>query len=303
VCASGGQSVEEFIRDLQKEFPQFHGELQALLVKLEERQIKQFAKLRGTGKNVWLNAVSSELGEIIKGKLIPYSFMSTDAAVIEQLPAAIAQRFPAVLTPKRGLDRTVVDLLDSSVENKACFEAVRKILVELHALEYYRTAVEFLSMVQERRRRGLVGQTGFDTPPPFPEPSDRAGYDDFVPSTEFVQQVAESRHYARRPSEDKYQNTITGARMAGDHSFKVALRMILRLPKSAGGLFVKPFSCFYNWVTEFRQVAHQRFAVTKSRDEIVPMTEELRRRCGQVQVNVHDHAVCVIFFFSRSPEL
>ena len=264
--------------------------LGGLAERFSEHEMVHMEDLRGReNRTLWKNGMGlpPDIVKAIKDHLPPFSFMSTDMDVIAQLPECIAHEFPAVLTPKCGLDVLVVDLLCAFIENRACFEPIHKILVESHALRYYRSLVKFLSMVKEERKRDPHSDVRIEPTRDFLGPSDPAGYYDFVPSTAYLQSVAEKRHFARRPLEERFQNCITGKRFAGDHSFKIALRILMRLPKSALGIFVKPFSCFYNWVTENRQLAHQRFAVTKSRAEIAPITEELRARCGQdVEVSV-----------------
>jgi hypothetical protein len=201
-----------------------------------------------------------------------YSFTSTDPDVVSQLPLSLRILFPAYLTPKCGIDKTIVQELIAQGASKTNFSAMQETIVRMHSTRYHEQAVRFLSVIKERREAGL----SFSVPENFSEPSDPTGYDDVVPSTRYLIDAFKAAHELRRPTIDKYQSSLTASRLSVDHSFKVSKRFVMFIKDVAGRSF-RPFSAFFNVMNEWKQIVHQRLCVSKSQDEIIPMLEEVNR--------------------------
>ncbi|KAF7722529.1 hypothetical protein EC973_003056 [Apophysomyces ossiformis] len=184
---------------------------------------------------------------------------SYDARVLKQLPGHLAAEFPAYLTHKCAVSKTVGDLLRPCMQSAMGVVRFRRTLQELHYLRYDRLKLQYLNAIKSRRKfPRLVDMLSSNSSPlPFSRFSDRAGFAGYVPSAAYFCLIYTAIIDQLRPLMDKQMSAIGGQVLEGDHSFKIIKHM--------GTIGSAPiFTPLYTVCNEYEEIRLQQLVPTKS---------------------------------------
>ena len=81
-------------------------------------------------------------GNIEKTKLKQFIFMGHNKETISLLPNGHGLQFPAFLTHKNGVDKTIIDLMRPLVDNGVRISAFATAIKELHCKEYFKKMIK-----------------------------------------------------------------------------------------------------------------------------------------------------------------
>jgi hypothetical protein len=142
------------------------------------------------------------------------NFSSLHPKVLQQLPIAVRNRFPAFLTAKSGLDMEVVHMLRASVAESCGMNPFRKLLAANHARKYASLKLDYNSV-----------NNAFAVPS-FPDFDDREGYGGFVPSSKYLGTVYVSFILMHEQELAAQMVKASADIISVDHSFKVCLNSL-----------------------------------------------------------------------------
>ena len=130
-----------------------------------------------------------------------WSFMATDEKCMEKYPRSLAMRFPAILSHRSGIDKTLSDILRPLTDNGVSFKAITASIKELQSLTYYRHQISHQSELKSKKNsnpfatdHGLELLSSFD---------DKNGYNGAVPSASYLTTMHKKRHDKIRPYMDR----------------------------------------------------------------------------------------------------
>jgi len=128
----------------------------------------------------------------VRRKAPSYTFMAHDARSLQLLPHGYGNDFPAVLTWRAGVDKSIVDLLRPLSDKGVRHAAISDILLELHTKAYWRTYEKREHLLALKMESGLHSVGDFPMFSTFQDPSKYAGA---VPTGRYLSSVY--KQYAR----------------------------------------------------------------------------------------------------------
>ncbi|KAH8109627.1 hypothetical protein DFH11DRAFT_1474484, partial [Phellopilus nigrolimitatus] len=179
------------------------------------------------------------------------TFNLTDPGILSQLPKALAESFPALLTARSGIDKELMALLRAGIANRLCANSWTSILRELHVRRRDILELQYLHFIK------LSPQLGTKAFTPFSSFSDKNGYAGFVPSRWYISRVYADYMGCIRDVLDQCMSALPGGILKWDHSFKIVKCM----SKIDG---VPTFAALFTIVNELEQIRYQAFVPTKS---------------------------------------
>ncbi|KAF9065307.1 hypothetical protein BDP27DRAFT_1424992 [Rhodocollybia butyracea] len=178
------------------------------------------------------------------------SYQGSDLHVLAQLPRWIQQAFPAFLTSRSAVDKLVIDLMKPCFAGRFGPEPFSKMLLELQALQHSRRELTYLAAA---RHYGLFGRAQV---PEFPKFGDPMKYAGSVPSVRYIKSIWTDYHSGIKIYEDRVQASLSGFKLAGDHTF--------RIMKAMARLKSEPiFGALFSLVNEWEEIRAQAMTLTK----------------------------------------
>ena len=168
--------------------------------------------------------------------------------------------FPAFLTHRSGIDKTLMTLIRAGMAHRVSANAWSKILRELCVHENDLRELQYLHAVQKHMKRANNGDRS-NSYMLFSEFDDRNGYAGFSPSRWYITNVYMDYMQHIRPILDQCMSALTGYVIKWDHSFKLP-KYLMKLDG------VATFSGLFTLVNEYEQICYQAFVPTKSLSHI-----------------------------------
>ncbi|KAL0566774.1 hypothetical protein V5O48_015230 [Marasmius crinis-equi] len=211
------------------------------------------------------------------------SYQGTDPQILAQLPRWVQEAFPAYLTSRSAVDKLVIDQM------KACFagrfgpDPFSKMLHEIQMLEHSRRELMYLSAAATY---SLSGPTQV---PPFPQFDDRTTYAGSSPSLHYIKTIWSEYHRMVKLLEDRIQASLSGWKLAGDHTFGIM--------KAMARLKSEPiFGALFSLVNEWEEIRAQAMALTKGFSILPQMFTEV-----SVGLKEHGHQPTAVYYCDNPP--
>jgi hypothetical protein len=186
-----------------------------------------------------------------------------DPAIMEQLDHGLAASFPAFLTHRSGVDKTLMTLIRAGMAHRLSSSAWSNILRELHIRRHDLYELDYLQAIYREKKSAQCYQMYQKEKiyKPFSTFHDKDGYAGFYPSRWYINTVYMDYMEHIRPILDQCMASLSGYIIKWDHSFK--------LPKLLTKLNgVATFVALFTLVNEFEQIRYQAFVPTKSLSHI-----------------------------------
>jgi hypothetical protein len=211
--------------------------------------------------------------------------MAHDAKIVQRLPMDLQMEFPAILTHKAAISKTVADLLRPCVQNSVGPERFQKIISELHFKMHDRLELQYL-IFEYQKRSGIGKHLPNSLPPPqtFSSFKDQNQYAGYVPSGVYFRIVYTEIIKMLRPKMDKHTMLLDGKVLKGDHSFKFSKHMAKLGEASA-------FTGLYTVNNEYEEIVHQILVPSKSLSYLKHSFEKMREAYV-----TYGHQMPVVFF-------
>lgn len=205
------------------------------------------------------------------------SYNLYDPLILDQLDPGLVAEFPAFLTHRSGIDKTVMSLIRAGIAHRLSSSAWSKILRELHMRNHDLREIKYLYAIQ--RDQKLCESIGAEAKlyQPFSAFNDKTAYNGFSPSKKYINNIYMDYMQQIRPVLDQCMSSLTGHIIKWDHSFKLA-KYMMKLNS------VVTFSALFTLVNEFEQIRWQAFVPTKALSHIKAGLE------GMV-VSLNDHGL------------
>ncbi|KAF5344903.1 hypothetical protein D9758_011549 [Tetrapyrgos nigripes] len=185
------------------------------------------------------------------------SWMLYHPDILKQLEPALADRFPAFLTHRSAIDKTLLALIRAGIVHHISSSAWEEILQELHVREHDIRELWYLQSIQHERMLDAKWQRPVKQYRPFSAFNTKSQYAGYSPSKKFITNVYLDFMENIRVCLDQCVSALPGLILQWDHSFKVPLYMM-----HLNG--IKIFVALFTVLNEFGQVRYQAFVPTKS---------------------------------------
>lgn len=195
------------------------------------------------------------------------SFKGHDPRLLEQLPLDMQAEFPAHMSHRRAISKSVGNLLRPDVQNALGLKRFARVLEELHHLRHDSLELQYYNATLNKKRNSQL--TLFDLQnsrsqySPFSAFNDRQGYAGFGPSAAYVRPMCRAIIDEMRPLMDKQVSLLDGKILKGDHSFKI----IKHMGKTDGS---PAFNALYTICNEYEEIRIQVLAPTKALSHLKP---------------------------------
>lgn len=186
------------------------------------------------------------------------SFNAHDHQIIQQPPLELQMEFPAVLTHRGGISKSIADLYRPCIQNSVGPERFQKIIRELHHLQHDRLELQYL-LRKFSERNSSFSAHGFIFSPvvPFSLFGDQSSYAGYVPSSAYFRTIYTSIIEVLQPKMDKHMMLLDGKVLKGDHSFKFTKHMAKIEDSSV-------FSTLYTMTNEYEEIVLQALVPSKA---------------------------------------
>ena len=178
-----------------------------------------------------------------------------DVSLIQQLPLELQMEFPAILTHKSGVSKSLADLLRPCLQNSVGPERFQHILLELHHLRHDRIELQYL-LSALRKSSGIAKHLNVSGPKVFSPFEDQSGYAGYVPTSTYIRTLYTSIIDVLRPKMDKHMMLLDGKVLKGDHSFKFPKHMA-KIEKTS------VFTGLYTVTNEYEEIVQQVLVPSK----------------------------------------
>jgi hypothetical protein len=185
------------------------------------------------------------------------SWMLYHPDILKQLEPALADRFPAFLTHRSAIDKTLLALIRAGIAHHVSSSAWEEILRELHVREHDIRELWYLQSIQHEKMLDAKYQRPLKQYRPFSAFNNKSQYAGYSPSQKFITNVYLDFMENIRACLDQCVSALPGLILQWDHSFKVPLYM-MRLNG------IKIFVALFTVLNEFGQIRFQAFVPTKS---------------------------------------
>ncbi|KAJ3722546.1 hypothetical protein C8R42DRAFT_720912 [Lentinula raphanica] len=196
------------------------------------------------------------------------SYQGSDPHILGQLPRWVQEAFPAYLTTRGAVDKLVIDQMKPCFAGRFGPEPFSKMLHELQMLQHSRRELMYLSAA------AAYGLSGPQVPQ-FPSFDDPMKYAGTSPSLRYLKCIWTDYHSAVKIYHDRIQASLSGFKLAGDHTF--------RIMKAMARLKSEPiFSSLFSLVNEWEEIRAQAMGLTKGFSILPEMFK-------QVQIGLEEH--------------
>ena len=170
-----------------------------------------------------------------------------DPLILAQLDPTLVTEFPAFLTHRSGIDKTLMTLIRAGVAHRLSSSAWSKVLREIHVHEHDLRELKYLQAVQKdlkfRKNSGYEVQNY----QPFSNFDNQSEYAGFYPSRWYINSIYMDYMEHIHPALDQCLSALTGYVIKWDHSFK----LVKYMTKLNG---VGTFAALFTLVNEFEQI-------------------------------------------------
>ena len=189
-----------------------------------------------------------------------------DPMIMEQLDPGLAACFPAFLTHRSGIDKTIITLIRAGMAHSLSSNAWSKILRELHLREHDLRELTYLYAIQKEESKHNVPKAY----PLFSKFEDKSGYAGLAPhrsyiTTLYIDFIEHVRHVL-----DQCVAALPAGIIKWDHSFKVP-KFMMKLNGTV------TFSSLFSLENEFSQLRYQSFVPTKSLSHVRTALEDISK--------------------------
>lgn len=188
--------------------------------------------------------------------------------------------FPAVLTSKGGVSKTVANLLRPCMQNSMGPQRFQKLLRELHVLRHDQLELQYLLSCLAKKK-GLLRNYSFLPYSNFEDPHQYAGY---VPSATYFRTLYTAMIEELKPKMDKHAMLLDGKVLKCDHSFKFP-KHIAKI-EDAG-----VFTALFTVTNEYEEIVHQVLVPSKS---LIYLKHSLQKM--KEAYELYGHEMPVAFF-------
>ncbi|KAJ3752534.1 hypothetical protein EV360DRAFT_88655 [Lentinula raphanica] len=207
------------------------------------------------------------------------SYQGSDPHILDQLPRWVQEAFPAYLTARGAVDKLVIDQMKPCFAGRFGPEPFSKMLHELQMLQHSRREVMYLSAA------ATFGLSGSQVPR-FPSFDDRMSYAGNSPSVWYLKCIWTDYHAAVKIYHDRIQASLSGYKLAGDHTF--------RIMKAMARLKSEPiFSALFSLVNEWEEIRAQAMGLTKGFSVLPEMFEQVKQGLEE-----HGHQPTNIYYYA-----
>jgi hypothetical protein len=221
------------------------------------------------------------LAKILECRNCKKSFSSTNQQFISTLPYHIQLMIPFFLSHRAGIDKTFFFYLRSLMLEGTGPTTLRKIIREIHYLNYDLKRTMYYSLADElMQKRKLLNIAPLEVEL-FGEFDDKTKYNEKIVSATYISEQFIQHHEGVRPYYDSRMNMIPCSVGSFDDSFK-AVKMIRY--KS-----IKVFDALGSFFAESGEVIGQWLRYTKSLDEIEEDLKELLRPWRKIGIMYTDN--------------
>ena len=180
-----------------------------------------------------------------------------DPLVLDQLEPGLAASFPAFLTHRSGIDKTLLTMIRAGIAHRLSASSWSKIMCELHVREHDICELQYLHAIYKEKKLAAQLDVAEKSYIPFSEFKDKDGYAGFYPSRWYINNVYMDYMEHIRPILDQCMAALTGYVIKWDHSFKLS-KYLMKLDG------VVTFAALFTLVNELSQIRYQAFVPTKS---------------------------------------
>jgi hypothetical protein len=152
---------------------------------------------------------------------IQYTTMGYHDESLKNLPKDLFYKFPAVLSHRTGLDRSLAHSLRPLMDRGIRTKGISDWLLELHSLRYTSDYIAY----ELRLERKLAFSRANDDPPMFSKFNDRKLYNGAVPSSAYLSQVYKKEHESIRPHLNQENKKISMEQLNIDASYKAPKKL------------------------------------------------------------------------------
>jgi len=192
-----------------------------------------------------------------------------EPVIMEQLSPGLAAAFPAFLTHRSGIDKTLMTLIRAGIAHRVSSSAWSKILRELHVRQHDLQELNYLHAIhKDKKRQCALGVEDEQSYEPFSEFHDKEGYAGFYPSRWYINTVYMEYMEHICPILDQCISALTGYVLKWDHSFKL-VKFMMKLNGEV------TFAGLFTLLNEYEQIRAQAFVPTKSLSHLQAGLEEM----------------------------
>ncbi|KAG8968224.1 hypothetical protein FRC05_001605 [Tulasnella sp. 425] len=156
------------------------------------------------------------------------TFTSWDSRILASLPPSLASLFPAQLTARSGLDKTVLRLLRSACGNGVGPKQFADMLSNLHHRQHDERHLLYVNTILAGPGGRGIGKWPKDTLfEPFGKYSDPKGYGGFIPSSQWLRDIYDGFIESRMDDFNQHTAMLPLDVGALDHSHKVTKHIAL----------------------------------------------------------------------------
>ena len=189
-----------------------------------------------------------------KEKPIQHNFYASHSSCLKMMPDHISNEFPAILSHKAGIDKVLHNLLRPLLDKSFQFEALSKMLLELHSKKYFLSYIGHLSKYEKSVLRSDVK--------PFSEFDDKLKYAGAVPSANYLSSMYKKQGQEIRALLDQEVKKIACKTLAVDGSSKAANKISQFNGRAKG-------QCLMTGKNELGQIRLQCLQSTESHDQLI----------------------------------
>ena len=221
-----------------------------------------------------------------------------DPVIMEQISPGLAAAFPAFLTHRSGIDKTLMTLIRAGIAHRVSSSAWSKILRELHVRRHDLQELHYLHAIHnEKKKQHAVGVEDEQAYEPFSEFHNKDGYAGFYPSCWYINTVYMDYMEHICPILDQCVAALTGYVLKWDHSFKI-VKLMMKLNGEV------TFAALFTLLNEYSQIRCQAFVPTKSLSHLRAGLEEMvksleKHGLAQPILGFSDNVASDVAFFTQ----
>ena len=144
------------------------------------------------------------------------SYQGTDPYIISQLSRHLQESFPALLTARAALDKSLMSVMQTCFATRFGPEPFAALLAEMRYLDHAHRELLYLSALSASAESAYPVDHQ-----PFSAFGDKERYGGTVPSKNYCKAVFVDWMRAHRPFFDRVMASLPGTVLKGDHTFWV----------------------------------------------------------------------------------
>lgn len=194
-------------------------------------------------------------------------------AIMKQINLDLQAEFPAVLTHKSGVSKSMIKLMRPAFQHGIGPHRMSKILRIMHTERYDELQLQYYIALDNRRSNPNLlsffsNSSNVRLSAEFPKYDDRSTYNGFSPSANYLSYVYSCIISKLSPLIDQLISMLDGIILKGDHSFKI----IDHMAKING---VSTFSCLYTMLNEYEEIRIMVLSHSKKIENLAPRFNEM----------------------------